>query len=127
MDELVTFYAKTDGVNVMGVCKLDSEILAVPVEYVVIPAGMKVKIWAKRISGKAVTFEIKYTYNVLGMSPNWKTISSEVLASDGEITIEKRRPIILTGRLGTEAFSITWSQSVAGVSSIELDVEFSDE
>ena len=41
--------------------------------------------------------------------------------------LEKRRPVVLRGRKGTEAFRIQWSQTTAGYANVELEIELVEE
>jgi hypothetical protein len=127
MREIITVYGKTDGSSTTGDFSLNGDLLYSAVTTIRIPAGVKVKIWAKRISGKAVTVIVNYAPDITVASPSWKSVDSEYLVSDGEISLEKRRPIVLRGLTGKEGFKLSWSQSTAGVSYVSFDIEFTDE
>jgi len=125
---LITFYGKTDGSSTTGDFSLDSPILHSTVTYVRIPKGMKAKVWCKRISGEVATdVIISYTDDVTVSSPTWKELSHERLASPGELILEKRRPVVILGRTGKEAFKVSWSQPSAGNAYVEIEVELTDE
>jgi len=128
LGELVTFHGKTDGSSTEGVFELESDILHGTVSYIRIPKGMKAKIWAKRIGGAACDLIVEYTHDVTAADP-WAsptTMELESLSSSGELKIEKRRPIILRGFTGKEAFRVKWKQSTAAESHIALEVEFDE-
>ena len=125
--ELMTLYGATDGSSTTGQFSLNGDLLYSAVSYVRIPKGMKAKIWCKRISGAAVDVIIEYTYDCTVASPTWVAVSRESLTSAGEIILEKRRPVVLRGFTGKEAFRISWSQSTAASSYVEIEVELSEE
>jgi len=129
VSELFTVYGKTDGSSAEGTFSLTSTLFRGSVNYIRIPKGMKLKIWCKSISGKPAVVNIEYTSDVTAETPEWNPIHTEVLASEGEIEIEKRRPIIVLGKTGKEAVSFTWDQTDfgAGVTYIEFDIEITDE
>lgn len=120
MGELVTFRGSVSGT---GVYTLDSDILYSPVTEVRIPRGLKVKIWSIRISGEAADVAVQYTPDITAATVVWKTVDSEKLASAGEIVVEKRRPIVLRGFTGREAFRVVRLTGL-GDSFVTLEVEF---
>lgn len=123
MEELFTVYGSVSGT---GDYTLDSDIFASTVNYIRIPKGTKLKVWCKRISGSAAEVQLKYTSDVTSGSPVYKTLDVQKLASDGELSLEKRRPMVMRGITGKEAFKVTRS-SGSGYSYIALEVEISDE
>lgn len=131
MKEIATVIGETDGVNTSGDCSLYADIIYSDATYqlptsVLIPYGVKAKIWAKRIAGEGeTTFGILYSKDIT--SAVWKSVDVQVLPAKGEITLEKRRPIVLRSITGKEGFKISWSQPSAAKAYIELEVEFSDE
>jgi len=127
--ELITVHGETDGTSTSGTCSLSSDIFYGPVTYVRIPKGVKAKIWFKTVGGEGETlFTLQYTHDVTASpTPSWISIESVKLASKGEMTIDKRRPVILRGITGKEAFQITWTQPTAAKAYIELGVEFSED
>ena len=127
MREILTVFGKTDGSSTTGDFSLNGDLLYSAVTTIRIPAGVKVKIWAKRISGKAVTVIVNYAPDITVASPSWKSVDSEYLVSDGEIVLEKRRPLVLRGLTGKEGFKLSWSQGTAGISNVSFDIEFTDE
>ena len=127
VSELITFKGETDGASTTGDFTLKSDIIYGSISYIRIPAGMKAKIWAKRISGNPVTLKIYYTHDVTVTSPTWEEIGSEYLSAEGEKSLEKRRPIIARGFTGKEAIKFSWEQATAAESHVAIDVEFTDE
>jgi len=120
MGELITFKGHVSGT---GDYTLDSDILYSTVTYVRIPKGMKAKVWCKRISGEAADVAIEFTHDITASTPTWKELSVEKLASAGELILEKRRPTVIHGFTGKEAFKITRT-SGTGDSYVEIEVEF---
>lgn len=127
MSELVHLYGETDGTSATGVFQLACDRFTSKASYIRIPKGVKAKIWCKRIAGAPVTVTIDFTSDVTRAPASWVTISSERLAEDGELVLEKRRPIVLLGIRGTEAFRVGWAQAPAAKSYVELEVELTDE
>ena len=123
MGELITFYGKVSG---LGDYSLTSPAIRGSVGYIMIPKGVKLKIWAKRIAGPATTVAIMFTRDVTASSVTWETIGTEHLASAGEITLEKRRPIVVVGYTGKEAikFSRVGPSGATDESYVEFDIEF---
>jgi hypothetical protein len=122
--ELITVRGETDGSSTSGVVSLDSDLFYGGVSFLRIPRGMTAKIWFKKVSGEGETlFTLQYTYDCTAASPTWKDVEQEKLASKGELSIEKRRPVILRSLKGTEAFRVTWTQPTAAKAYIELGVE----
>jgi hypothetical protein len=127
MKEIITLKGETDGSNTTGDFPLYGDIVYGSTTSFRIPAGLKAKVWAKRISGAAVTVNINYTRDVTAGAPTWVLMDSEYLASAGEVALEKRRPVVLRGLTGKEAFKVSWSQTAAAVSYVTLEVEITDE
>jgi hypothetical protein len=89
---------------------------------------MKAKIWAKRLAAEAETlFQIYWSKNAAAASPTWELLDSQKLASKGELSVEKRRPIVIRSLAGTEGFKVSWSQPTAAKAYVELEVEITDE
>jgi len=127
-DELLILRGESDGTSTSGVFSLDSDLLYSPATFVRIPKGLKAKIWFKKLAGEDETLvALEYTYDVTVATPTFKTVHVEKLASKGEISIEKRRPIVLRGFTGREAFRVTWTMPTAVKAYVELGVELSDE
>jgi hypothetical protein len=125
--ELFVLRGATDGSNATGTVSLNSDLLQSSVTSVRIPKGMKAKIWFKKVSGEGETlFTLKYTHDVTVGAPTYIDVQQEKLASKGEVAIEKRKPEILRGFTGKEAFKVDWSQPSGSpvTAYIELGVEF---
>ena len=127
VSELITVYGETDGSSTTGIFDLKSDIIHGSVDRIRIPRGMKLKIWAKRLSGKPLKLLIGFSKK--GDFSDEVIIGQEVLSVEGEIAVEKRRPIVVRGMTGSEAVRFKWDQSDygAGKSYVEIDVEFTDE
>ena len=123
MGVLFTVRGATDGSSTTGTFSLSGDLLQTAVSYIRIPKGMKLKVWCKRISGEPVEVIMEYTHDVTAASPTWVEVGREVLASAGELALEKRRPIVLRGFTGKEAFRAKWSQATAALSYAEFEVE----
>ncbi|MEM3905620.1 MAG: hypothetical protein QXQ95_08775 [Thermofilum sp.] len=127
MGELIHLYGETDGVNTTGTFTLNCDRFASGVNMILVPKGVKAKVWCKRISGSPVSVVIKYTSNAMSTPINWVTLSNEFLQSPGELILEKRRPIVILGSTGTEAIQVDWSQQTAAKSYVELEVELTED
>jgi hypothetical protein len=132
--ELFTLKGESDGTSVSGDFPLYSDLLYhdsapfTPPTKVVIPYGLKAKIWAKRLAAEAETlFQIYWSKNAAAASPTWELLDSQKLASKGELSVEKRRPIVIRSLAGTEGFKVSWSQPTAAKAYVELEVEITDE
>ena len=132
--ELFTLKGESDGTSVSGDFPLYSDLLYhdsapyTPPTKVVIPYGLKAKIWAKRLAAEAETlFQIYWSKNATAASPTWELLDSQKLASKGELSVEKRRPIVVRSLAGTEGFKVSWSQPTAAKAYVELEVEITDE
>jgi hypothetical protein len=125
---------ESTGTDVSGDFPLYSDLLYhdsapyTPPTKVLIPYGMKAKIWAKRLAAEGETlFQIYWSKDASVAAPTWELLDSQKLASKGEISLEKRRPIVIRSLAGTEGFKISWSQSAAAKAYVELEVEVTDE
>ncbi|MEM2196324.1 MAG: hypothetical protein QXY41_06015 [Thermoproteota archaeon] len=136
VSEILTLKGESDGTSASGDFPLYSDVIyrgsppfTLPTS-ILIPPGLKAKIWAKRLSAEGeTTFLIYYSKDVTVPSPTWELLSAEKLASKGELTLEKRRPLIIRSLTGKEGFKISWLQPTASPSKayIELEVELTDE
>ena len=127
---LMTLFGRTDGSSTTGTFSLYGDLLYSTADYVRIPKGIKAKIWCKRISGEVETeVIIQFTNDVTETTPTWNDVSRQRLASKGVLELEKRRPVVLRGRTGKEAFRITWDQTAAGAgyANVEIEVELVEE
>lgn len=126
--ELLTLCGETDGTSTSGAVDLNCDLFYSPVKNFRIPRGMIAKVWFKKVSGEGETlFALEYSEDVTVSSPTWKRIQVEKLASKGEISIEKRRPVILHSITGKEGFRISFSQPTASKAYVELGVEFTED
>lgn len=133
VSELFTVYGETDGAALTGDFPLYADLidytLASP-EYLRIPRGMKIKIWAIRVNGNlgdtAVT--VNYTHDVTAGMPVYFAVNTDILdtAVDSRISDYYRKPIIIRGFSGTEAVKFTWTQPILAVTNVEIDVEYCD-
>jgi hypothetical protein len=131
--EILTLKGESDGINTSGDFPLYSDIIyhdaMFPLQTkIIIPFGMKVKIWAKRFAAEGETlFQIFFSNDATVASPSWNLVDAEKLASKGEISLEKRRPIVLRSITGKEGFKVSWLQPTAVKAFVDLEVEFTDE
>jgi hypothetical protein len=132
--EILTLKGESDSVSTSGDFPLYSDLLYhdsapyTPPTKVLIPYGMKAKIWAKRLAAEAETlFQIYWSKDVTAAAPTWELLDSQKLASKGEISLEKRRPIVVRSLTGKEGFKISWSQPASSKAYIELELELTDE
>jgi len=132
--EMMTLKGESDGTSASGDFPLYSDLLYhdaapwTPPTKVVIPFGMKAKIWAKRLAAEAETlFTIRWAKDATVTSPAWEVLDAQKLASKGELSLEKRRPIVIRSLGGREGFTVSWSQPAAAKAYVELEVEITDE
>ena len=123
MGELFTVYGKTDGTNTTGTFTLQSEAFTNTPNYIRVDKHMKLKIWARRVAGAPATIYIQYTRDVTAASPTWVTIDAIHLVAEGELDLEKRKPVIVISRTGKEAVRFTWEQATAGITHVSFDIE----
>lgn len=136
VSELFTVHGETDAASVTDTFTLYSDsFLTTPATpeplYLRIPAGMKLKIWSRRLSGDAqsTTLLVEYTHDVTAALPTWLEMSIDLqdIAVESRLDEEKRRPIVFQGFTGTEAVSFVWEQTVAATAYFEAEVEYTDE
>jgi hypothetical protein len=131
--EILTLKGESNGTSTSGDFPLYSDIIYhdtvfPPPTRIIIPFGMKAKIWAKRYAAEGETlFQIFFSKDATATSPSWDLIDAEKLASKGEMSLEKRRPIVLRSVTGKEGFKVSWLQPTAVKAFIDLEVEFTDE
>jgi len=123
VSDLITVYCETDGSNTTGTFSIKSTSFTNTPEYIQIDKHLKLKIWARRIAGAAATVFVQYTDDVTASTPTWQNIDVIHLAADGELDLEKRKPVIVVGRTGKEAIRFTWSQSTAAKTYVVFDIE----
>ena len=120
---LFSVYGVTDGTSTTGTFSLNSDVFTNTPSYLKFDKNVKVKIWARRVSGAATLVHLKYTNDVTVTTPTWITLDTLDLASAGQLDLEKRRPILIICRTGKEAIRIDWEQTTAGVSYVAFDIE----
>jgi hypothetical protein len=134
--EILTIRGESDGTSVTGDFPLFSDLLyhdtapfTSPTK-VIIPFGMKVKIWAKRFAAEGETlFQIFWSKDATADTPAWELLDAQKLASKGELSLEKRRPIVIRSLTGKEGFKVSWLQPVGAPAKafVDLEVEITDE
>ena len=133
VSEILTLKGETDGSSTSGDFPLYSDIIYhdsapyTPPEKVVIPKGMKAKVWFKEVSGEPVDVELYFSKNAASSSPTWELLERVSLSSAGQLSIEKRRPHVIRSIAGTEGFKVSWSQATAAKSYITIGLEITDE
>jgi len=128
MKELIIVKGATDGSATSGTAPLDSDLFQATVTYFRIPKGLKAKVWFIDIAGEGATrFELQYTADVTAATPTYKTLEAEKLSAAGQLSFSPRRPVILHGLTGKEAFRVNWTQGTAALAYFTLGVELSDE
>ena len=99
-----------------------------PYDYIRIPKGFKAKIWAKRLTGTAAfRLIVRLVPDVVSAPTSTVDIDSEYLASPGTLELEKRRPIVIVAKTGSEAVKFSYSDTGAGTIAFAADVELTDE
>lgn len=122
---LITVGGTTDGASTTGTFPLNSAFFESPVSFIRIDKGVTVKLWSLEVSRSPVTVALRYTHDVTAPSPTWLSLKAVTLASEGVVSIDKRRPIrVITGLTGKEAIQFTWAQTTAALSEITAVLEF---
>lgn len=119
MTELFTLQGSVSGT---GTFSLVSDLFRGSASSIRIPKGAKLKIWCKRLAGEAGDVRIQLTRNITAATPTWTDISVERLAASGELTLEKRRPLVVRGITGREAIQVVRT-SGSGNMFVDLEVE----
>jgi len=101
----------------------------VPIPVLVIPYGMKAKIWRVQVSSTAaVTVQLQFSPNAAtyytGGTPSWATLDTYNLASPGELVIDYRRPIVINSRYGTEGIQLVFASASSVQPTVNVTVEF---
>ena len=125
--ELLTMYgvANLTGSVTGGTLSLNGDLLQAAVNYIQIPAGMDLKIWARNNAGAAII--VNYQYSKTVTTGPFITIATDDLVAAGQFDIEKRRPVLARGTTGNEGIQLTWQQGSAGLSYIEFEIEITDD
>jgi len=101
----------------------------VPIPVLVIPFGMKAKIWRVQVSSTAaVVVQLQFSPNAAtyyaGGTPSWATLDTYNLASPGELVIDYRRPIVIDSRYGTEGIQLVFASASSVQPTVNVTVEF---
>jgi len=123
VSDLITIYCETDGTNTTGTFSINSTAFTNTPQYIQVDKHLKLKIWARRIAGAPATIYVQYTDDVTATTPTWKNMDVIHLASEGELDLEKRKPVIVIGRTGKESIRFTWEQTTAGKTYVMFDIE----
>jgi len=123
---MTELFSVTGTITGTGVISLRSDLYRDTVTELRIPQGLKIKVWCKRIAGEAAIVEVQYTRDVTASPPTWVTQMRENLATAGELTLEKRRPVVCRGFTGKEAVRVN-RLTGTGDTSVDLEVELTKE
>lgn len=130
--ELLTLKGETDGSATTGDFPLYSDLIYhdaiyTPPTKILIPKGMKAKVWFKEVGGAAVNVSLYWAKDASVASPSWELLELISLPSAGQISLEKRRPHIIRSITGKEGFKLSWAQTTAGKSYVSIGLEITDE
>jgi hypothetical protein len=124
--ELLTLYG-SGSTNATGTTlALQGDLLYGTVNFIQIPAGLDLKIWAKNTAGAAVTVNYQYSNTASAGGP-FRTIATDDLVAAGDFDIEKRRPVIARGTTGLEGIQIFCTQASSGTFYVEFEIEVTDD
>lgn len=122
---LLTVHGKTDGSSTTGDFDLNCEWFESAVDYIRLDKGIVAKIWSIEASMNPVTVVVKYTHDVTQSTPTWVELKRVHLASEGDISHDKRKPLlVISGKSGKEAVRFSWVQTTAAESHITVTIEF---
>jgi len=101
----------------------------VPIPVLVIPFGMKAKIWRVQVSSTAaVAVQLQFAPNAAtyyaGGTPSWATLDTYNLSSPGELVIDYRRPIVIDSKYGTEGIQLVFASASSVQPTVNVTVEF---
>jgi len=101
----------------------------VPIPVLVIPYGMKAKIWRVQVSSTAaVAVQLQFSPNAAtyyaGGTPSWATLDTYNLASPGELVIDYKRPIVIDSKYGTEGIQLVFASASSVQPTVNVTVEF---
>ena len=120
--EMITFRGATDGAALTGSIPLTADILQAAITSIRIPRGGVLKIWGYRVSGAKSKFDVNFKKLTASADVPIETLAFDP-ALDSSINLEKRKPILVRGLAGQESISIGWTQAVAALSYIDIDIE----
>jgi hypothetical protein len=99
-----------------------------PYDYIRLPKGFKAKIWAKRLTGTAAfRLIVRLIPDVVAAPTSTVDIDSEYLASPGTLELEKRRPVVVIAKTGSEAIKFSYGNTGEGLIAFSADIELTDE
>jgi|GEM_PF-7097219 len=123
--DIVTLAGLTN--NTTGSVLLTGQFSQQGITTLVIPQGMKLKIYRFTASGNSITSQLLFTPNINTTSPTWYPLDQISMTAAGDDIHEyKSRPIIVYGELGTEAITVQYSQASIGGTLISLITELTD-
>jgi hypothetical protein len=123
--DIVTLAGLTN--NTTGSVLLTGQFSQQGITTLVIPQGMKLKIYRFTASGNAITSQLLFTPNINTTTPTWYPLDQISMTSIGDDIHEyKARPIIVYGELGTEAITVQYTQASVGGTLISLITELTD-
>jgi len=101
----------------------------VPIPVLVIPFGMKAKIWRVQVSSTAaVAVQLQFAPNAAtyyaGGTPSWAVLDTYNLSSPGELVIEYKRPIVIDSRYGTEGIQLVFASASSVQPTVNITIEF---
>lgn len=120
--ELITVRGATDGLALTGTMVLTADIIQAAITSIRIPRGGMVKVWGYRISGAKARVDVNFKKTLAGLDVPIETMAFDPTL-DSSISIEKRKPVIVRGLVGTESVSVGWTQGVAALTYIDVDIE----
>jgi hypothetical protein len=126
--EHMSLAAVTDGIATSGVLAMKGDLIYGSAASIRIPRGLALKIWSKHINGADVSVSTEFTRDIEADTVVWEKIAVDAFDADveGDRNIEKRRPLLFRGLTGDEAVRFSYTQDPAGVSSVEINVEFGE-
>jgi len=123
--DIVTLAGSTNSTT--GSVLLTGQFSQQGITTLVIPQGMKLKIYRFTASGNAITSQLLFTPNINTTTPTWYPLDQISMTSAGDDIHEyKSRPIIVYGELGTEAITVQYTQASVGGTLISLITELTD-
>jgi hypothetical protein len=120
--DLITFRGASDGLALNGTMNLTAALLYAAVTSIRIPRGGILKVCGWRISGAQATIDINHKKTLAGAAVPVSTTSYNPTL-DSSIHVEKRKPIVIPSITGEESVTISWTQGVAALTYIDVDIE----
>ena len=131
-NKIMTLHGVT-GAGSAGVLPLLSDLMYSSVNYVQIPRGMAVKIWAIRMSGDANAILLGFSKTAAlavtaTTTPFTPTLSLAVFAFDPSLDVwlndNLRHPIVIPSVAGGECFYLNWAGAGLKTTYVDMDIEF---